>query len=73
MGYSVIAECVIQHEDTKSIVEALGILKERGDREGIQVTNFMINCQQSEDNVIQGTFLESCVYLCGFHRLQAWL
>ena len=73
MGYSVIAEFVIQHEDTKSISEALGILRERWDREGIQVANFMIDCQQSEENAIWGMFLESCVYLCGFHRLQTWL
>ena len=73
VGYSVIAKFVIQHEDTKSIAEALGILKERWDREGIQVANFMIDYQQSEENAIQGMFLESCVYFCGFHRLQAWL
>ena len=73
VGYLLIAEFVIQHEDTKSIAEALGILKERWDREGIQVANFMIVCQQSEENAIRGMFLESCVYLCGFHRLQAWL
>ena len=33
----------------------------------------MIDCQQSEENSIRGVFPESCVYLCGFHRLQAWL
>ena len=71
VGYSVIAEFVIQHEDTKSIAEALGILKERWDRERIQVANFMIDCQQSEENAIRGVFPESCVYLYGFHRLQA--
>ena len=71
MGYSVIAEFIIQHEDMKSIAEALGILRERWDREVIQVANFMINCQQSEENAIRGMFPESCVYLCGFHRLQA--
>ena len=73
VGYSVISEFVIQHEDTKSISEALGILRERWDREGIKVTNFMIDCQQSDKNAIRGMFPESCVYLCGFHRLQAWL
>ena len=33
----------------------------------------MIDCQQSEENTICGVFPKSCVYLCGFHRLQAWL
>ena len=73
VGYSVIAEFIIQHEDTSSIAEALGLLKETWDREGIKVRNFMIDCQQSEENAICGMFPESCVYLCGFHRLQVWL
>ena len=73
VGYSVIAKFIIQHEDTSSIAEALGLLKETWDREGIKVGNFMIDCQQSEENAIRGVFPESCVYLCGFHRLQAWL
>ena len=33
----------------------------------------MIDCQQLEENAIHGVFPKSCVYLCGFHRLQAWL
>ena len=45
VGYSVISEFVIQHEDRKSISETLGISRERWDREGIQVANFMIDCQ----------------------------
>ena len=73
VGYSVIAEFIIQHDDMTSIAEALHILKERWDKEGIKVGNFMIDCQQSEENTIRGVFPESCVYLCGFHRLQAWL
>ena len=73
VGYSVVAEFIIQHEDTTSISEALGILKERWDKEEIIIGNFMIDCQQSEENAIRGVFPESCVYLCGFHRLQTWL
>ena len=71
--YSVIAEFIIQHKDMTSIAEALDILKERWDKEGIKVGNFMIDCQQLEANAICCMFSESCVYLCGFHRLQAWL
>ena len=63
MGYSVIAEFVIQHEDTKSIAEALGILKGRWDREGVQVANFMIDCQQSEENAI-GACSQKVVFTC---------
>ena len=71
--YSVVSEFIIQHKDSTSIAEALHILKERWDVQGIKVGNFMINCQASEENAIWGLFSESCIYLCGFHRLQAWL
>ena len=73
VGYSVVAELVVQHEDSMSIAEALGILKKRWDDDGIAIGNFMIDCQQSEENAIRGVFPESCIYLCGFHHLQAWL
>ena len=73
VDYSVISEFIIQHEDSSSIMEALHILKERWDEQGIKVGNFMIDYQQSEKNAIQGVLQESCIYLCGFHRLQAWL
>jgi len=73
VGYSVVAEFIIQHEDTASISEALQILRTKWDEHGIQVGNFMIDCQQSEENAIQAMFPESVVYLCAFHRLQAWL
>ena len=43
------------------------------DKEGINIGNFMINCQQSEENAICAVFPDSIVYLCAFHRLQAWL
>ena len=33
----------------------------------------MIDCQQSEENAIHAVFPDSIVYLCAFHRLQAWL
>ena len=33
----------------------------------------MIDCQQSEENAIRAVFPDSVVYLCVFHRLQAWL
>ena len=73
VDYSVIAEFIIQHEDSNSIAEALGLLHAQWDSNGITIGNFMIDCQQSEENAIQGIFLESIVYLCNFHLLQAWL
>ena len=73
VGYSVVAEFIIQHEDTMSITEALMILRKRWDECDIEVGNFMIDCQQSEENAIRAVFPNSVVYLCTFHRLQAWL
>ena len=73
VGYSVVAEFIIQHEDTTSITEALTILRKRWDECDIEVGNFMIDCQQSEENAIRAVFPDSVVYLCAFHRLQAWL
>ena len=39
----------------------------------LKVGNFMIDCQQSEENAIRAVFPDSVVYLCAFHRLQVWL
>ena len=73
VGYSVIAEFVVQHEDSQCIAEALGLLCAQWDTNKITVGNFMIDCQQSEENAIRGIFPESVIFLCSFHRLQAWL
>ena len=73
VGYSVVAEFIIQHEDTTSITEALKILRKRWDECDIEVGNFMIDCQPSEENAIRAVFPNSVVYLCAFHQLQAWL
>ena len=73
VGYSVIAEFIVQHEDSQCIAEALGLLHAQWDVNEITVVNFMIDCQQSEENAIRGIFPESVIFLCSFHRLQAWL
>ena len=73
VGYLVVAEFIIQHEDTTSISEALSILRKKWYDMEIEVGNFMIDCQQSEENAIRAVFPDSVVYLCAFHRLQAWL
>ena len=73
VGYSVVAEFIIQHENKTSITEALMILHKRWDKCDIEVGNFMIDCQQSEEKAIRAVFPDSFVYLCAFLRLQAWL
>ena len=54
VGYTVVAEFVVQHEDAESIAEALGLLKAQWDANNIRIGNFMIDCQQSEENAIRG-------------------
>ena len=73
VGYSIVAEFIIQHEDTTSITEVLSILRTWWEKESINISNFMIDCQQLEENAICAVFLDSVVYLCAFHQLQAWL
>ena len=63
VGYSVVAEFIIQHENTTSITEALTNLRKRWDKCDIEVGNFMIDCQQSEENAIHAVFPDSVVYL----------
>ena len=50
-----------------SITEALTILRKRWDECDIEVGNFMIDCQQSEENAIRAVFPDSVVFLCAFH------
>ena len=73
VGYAVIAKFIVQHEDMTSITEAMSILRKSWDKEGINIGNFMTDCQQLEENVICVVFPDSIAYLFAFHRLQAWL
>ena len=57
VGYSVVAEFIIQREHMMSITKALTILHKRWDKCDIEVGNFMIDCQQSEENAICAVFL----------------
>ena len=63
VGYSVIAEFVVQHEDSQCIAEALKLLCAQWDANKITIGNFMIDCQQSEENAIRGIFPE-VLYFC---------
>ena len=72
VGYSVIAEFIVQHEDTESISEALGHLQWHWSRCGITVNDLMIDYQKSEENTICNVLLQLEVYICDFHCLQCW-
>ncbi|XP_049815893.1 uncharacterized protein LOC126262984 isoform X2 [Schistocerca nitens] len=68
--YLVVGFFYVQVEDTQSICEALNIFKEWNVdmSPGYWVTDF----SESEINAIQAVFPCSKVYLCSFHREQAW-
>ena len=70
VGYSVVAEFVIQSETAESISEALAKLK---------VWNpnwcplyFMSDYSEAELVALEEVFPATTVYLCDFHREQAW-
>ena len=56
VGYSVVAEFIVQSENTENIQEALAVLKE----------------WNSEWKPLTAIFPSTTVYLCDFQREQAW-
>ncbi|KAK3755969.1 hypothetical protein QZH41_016829, partial [Actinostola sp. cb2023] len=70
VDYQVVASFIIQNESTDSIKEALGILKQWN-----PVWNppfFMTDFSEEEITAVEETFPDCTVYLCDFHREQAW-
>lgn len=70
VGYSVVAEFVVQSETAESISEALAKLK-------LWNPNwcplyFMCDYSEAELVALEEVFPETIVYLCDFHREQAW-
>ena len=70
VGYSIVAEFIVQSEDTDSILEAVNILKEWNPK---WAPNFFL-CDYSEAEIgaLEQAFTGVVVYLCDFHREQAW-
>ena len=60
VGYSVVAELVIQTETTQQISEALAVLET------------IIYYSEAGLSAIEEAFPSTLVNLCGFHREQAW-
>ena len=69
VGYSIVAEFIVQSEDTDSILEALNIVKQWNPTWS---PNFFL-CYYSEAEIgaLEQAF-PNVVYLCDFHREQAW-
>ena len=68
--YSVVVEFVVQSESTDDIQEALCILQEWNSSWKPQY--FMVDYCEAEISAIENTFSDCCVYVCDFHREQAW-
>ena len=70
VGYSVVAEFVIQSETAQQISEALAILKQWNPH--WKPSFFIIDYSEAELGAIEEVFPSTKVYLCDFHREQAW-
>ena len=72
VAYIPIAIFIVETEDIESIQEPLRILKGEWEKAGIRVPNFMVDFCQAEITAIETVFPQSTVFLCDFHRGQAW-
>ena len=70
VGYTAVADFVLQSETAEQIAEALKILSSWNPK--WQPPYFMTDYSEAEIEAIQGTFPVCKVYLCDFHREQAW-
>lgn len=70
VGYSVVADFIIQSETTEQITEALKILASWNPE--WKPRNFMVDYSEAESSAIKNVFPGCNVYLCDFHREQCW-
>jgi len=70
VGYCAAAEFVIQSESAQNIAEALLQLKQSNP--SWSPPYFLCDYSEAELSAIQEVFPEAKVYLCDFHREQAW-
>jgi len=66
IGYCVVAEFIVQTEDKLHIENALSIIKAWNPQ------YFMTDYSEAEISALEFSFPETVVYLCDFHREQAW-
>lgn len=70
VGYKVVAEFICENEDAESISEALAVIK--GWNIGWSPSYFMVDYSLAEINALEKEFPDALVYICDFHRKQAW-
>ena len=70
VGYKVVAEFFFQNKDKECIAEALIII--HGWNPTWRPKYFMVDYSTAEVNAIESVFQDVAVYICDFHREQAW-
>ena len=70
VGYCVVAEFVVQTETTQQIFEALQILRTWNPKWNSPF--FLCDYSEAEISALEQAFPGIMVYLCDFHREQAW-
>ena len=69
-GYCVVAEFIVQSESQCYIEEALSII--RSWNPDWKPDFFMTDYSEAEISALEASFPNTTVYLCDFHREQAW-
>ena len=69
-GYCVVAEFIVQSESADCIKEAISVLRQWNPEWCPQF--FMADFSEAEIQALESSFPNSFVYLCDFHREQAW-
>ena len=70
VGYKVTAEFICQYEDSSSIAEALSVIQSWNPT--WKPKYFMTDYSTCEIDALEARFPGAQVYICDFHRLQAW-
>ena len=70
VGYSIVADFIVQFETASHIEEALKTLRKWNPL--WQPSHFMSDYSDSEISALEATFPGIKAYLCDFHREQAW-
>lgn len=70
VGYSIVADFVVQSESAQEICEALKVLSDWNPQ--WKPAFFMTDYCEAEISAIESVFPECKVYLCDFHREQSW-
>ena len=70
VGYSIVAEFIVQSEDADSILEALSIVKQWNPTWSPKF--FLYDYSEAKIGALEQAFPNVVVYLYDFHREQAW-